>query len=74
MLRRVRGGGSVVLEKAAVPHAEVSEVWPRGGRIVIRGEMYETHADVLAKIPSALRELFGRLDALYRQSVGSQRR
>jgi hypothetical protein len=37
-------------------------------------ESFETHADGLAKIPPALRELFSRLDALYRQSVGPQRR
>jgi hypothetical protein len=37
--------------------------------MVIRGQMFETHADGLAKIPDALRELFSRLDALYRRST-----
>ena len=37
--------------------------------IVIRGQTFETHADSLAKIPTALGELFSRLDELYRRSI-----
>ena len=40
--------------------------------IVIRGQTYETHADGLAKIPDALRELFSRLDALYRWAIRAE--
>ena len=39
--------------------------------IVVRGKTYETRADALARIPAALQNLFSRLDALYRQTVGA---
>jgi hypothetical protein len=42
--------------------------------IVVEGETYVTHADGLARIPAALRELFGRLDALYRRATGPDKK
>jgi hypothetical protein len=58
------------------PHIErdyrtpgAADLVTRNLTIVIRGQMYETHADVLAKIPPALGELFSRLDTLYRRSI-----
>jgi hypothetical protein len=58
------------------PHIEHNYLRPgaadlviRNLTIVIRGQTFETHADGLAKIPDALRELFDRLDALHREST-----
>jgi len=63
------------------PHVEHNYLTPgaadlvvRNLTIVIRGEMCETHADFLAKIPPALQELFSRLDALYRRSTRPEKR
>ena len=63
------------------PHVEHNYLTPgaadlavRNLTIVIRGEMYETHADFLAKIPPALQELFSQLDALYRRSTRPEKR
>ncbi len=42
--------------------------------VVIRGQTFEAHADGLAKIPDALRELFSRLDALYQRSTRPEKR
>ena len=48
---------------------------PRRDLIVkIGGNTYETHADVLAKIPASLQQLFNRLDALYARAVGPVKR
>ena len=63
------------------PHIESSYRLPGGHDIVsrdltvvIRGTTYETHADMMAKVPSGLRELFDRLDVLYRRAAGAQSR
>ena len=58
------------------PHVEhdyrtpgAADLVTRNLTVVIRGQTYETHADILAKIPASLGEFFSQLDELYRRSV-----
>lgn len=61
------------------PHIErdyrtpgAADLATRNLTIVIRGQTYETHADLLARVPAALQELFRQLDALYRRAIRPQ--
>lgn len=70
----------MVDDGSTVPHAEISEVWPRDGRITIRGEIVLGRADApwtlrlvsRERKPSAKSRVLGRMRSLLDSSPRSR--